>query len=219
MKNLKSLEHQGSDEATNFSYLYNNAACGLLTFDLTGKVHHINQTLLEWTGLNNAPIDDLNFLDLLEKGSKLYSRLFIYPLLRMHNEVKEISLQMENKGNTFQCLFNARVIEVSKQDNEVMVHASVFKVVDRKKFEDELRMRKEKAELETLQKEESLKKVASEQSHLVRAPLANVLGLIALLEQAELKGNSSELIVMLKDSANQLDTVIKSIVTTANENQ
>lgn len=219
MKDPKDIESSATNDSPDFNALYNNAACGLLTFDLTGKIRHMNQTLLSWTGLDISHIDKLSFPDLLEKGSRLYARLFIYPLLKMHNEVNEISLQIQTNGITFQCLLSAKVSEASEQDGNALVHASIFKVVDRKKFEDELRSRKEKAELEALRKQESLKKVASDQSHLVRAPLANVLGLIALLEQAELNGTSNELIVMLKESANQLDTVVKNIVFTANINQ
>lgn len=169
-----------------------------------------------WTGLESSQTDELSFPGLLEKGSQLYFQLFVYPLLRMHKEVKEISLQIATASESFQCLLSAKAIEDASKEGNLIVHAVIFKVVDRKKFEDELRIRKEKAELETHQKDESLKKVASDQSHLVRAPLANVLGLIALLEQTEITGDSKELLSMLKQSANQLDTVIKNIVMTAN---
>jgi nitrogen-specific signal transduction histidine kinase len=201
---------------SDFSLLYNNAACGLITFDLSGKIHEMNQTLRMWTGLENFQTGELIFPNLLEKGSQLYFQLFVYPLLKMHREVKEISLKVETGGESFQCLLNATVIAGSQRDDNALVHAAIFKVVDRKKFEDELRLRKNKAELETLEKDETLKKVASDQSHLVRAPLANMLGLIALLEQTNMTEDSKELLYMLKESANQLDTVIKNIVITAN---
>lgn len=203
-------------QTSDFAFLYNNAACGLISFDLSGKIHEMNQTLRRWTGLEDSQTDNLIFPDLLEKGSQLYFQLFVYPLLKMHKEVKEINFQIETESESFQCLFSAKVIMGSGQDDNMLVHAVIFKVVDRKKFEDELRLKKKKAELETLQKDETLKKVASDQSHLVRAPLANVLGLIALLEQTEMTGESKELLSMLKESANQLDTVIRNIVITAN---
>lgn len=203
-------------QTSDFAFLYNSAACGLISFDLSGKIHEMNQTLRMWTGLEDFQTDELIFPDLLEKGSQLYFQLFVYPLLKMHKEVKEINLKIETESESFQCLLSAKVIVGSGGDDNTLVHAAIFKVVDRKKFEDELRLRKKKAELETLQKDETLKKVASDQSHLVRAPLANVLGLIALLEQTEMNGDSKELLSMLKESANQLDTVIRNIVITAN---
>jgi len=211
-----SMNADQTGQMSDFSFLYNSAACGLITFDLSGKIHQMNQTLRMWIGLENFHARELIFPDLLEKGSQLYFQLFVYPLLKMHKEVKEISLKVETKGESFQCLLNAKVIAGSGRDDNTLVHAVIFQVVDRKKFEDELRLRKKKAELETLQKDETLKKVASDQSHLVRAPLANMLGLIALLEQTNMTEDSKELLYMLKESANQLDTVIKNIVITAN---
>lgn len=211
-----SMNAEETKETSDFSFLYNSAACGLVTFDLSGKIHQMNQTFRRWTGLESIQAGELNFADLLEKGSQLYFQLFVYPLLKMHKEVKEINLKVETELENFHCLLSAKVVAGSGKDHYTLVHAAIFKVVDRKKFEDELRLKRKKAELETLQKDETLKKVASDQSHLVRAPLANVLGLIALLEQAETTEDSKELLTMLKDSANQLDTVIKNIVITAN---
>lgn len=205
-----------SGQTSDFAFLYNNAACGLISFDLSGKIYEVNETLLTWAGLEYSQVSELIFHELLDKGSQLYFQLFVYPLLKMHREVKEISLQFETASESFQCLLSAKVIVGSAKDDNTLVHAAIFKVVDRKKFEDELRFRKKKAELETLHKDEALKKVASDQSHLVRAPLANMLGLIALLEQTEMNGEAKELLSMLKESADQLDTVIKNIVSVAN---
>jgi|GEM_PF-988375 len=199
-----------------FISLYQHAACGLLSFNTMGKIRSMNQTLQNWIGLEYSGSTDLSFSDLLEKGSQLYFQLFVHPLLRMHKEVREISLQMNSSSGSFQCLFSATAVGDELESTDLLVHAAIFKLVDRKKFEDELRLRKEKAEFETEQKIETLRKVASDQSHLVRAPLANILGLIALLEQTNTDGASTELLAMLKESARQLDSVIKNIVSTAN---
>lgn len=200
-----------------YDVLYNHAACGLLTFDMSGKILHMNQTLLLWTGLEPSAITEMSFSDLLEKGSQLYFQLFVYPLLKMHGEVKEISMQVQSEHSSFQCLLSAQVLEDPAKSGAWLVHAAIFKVVDRKKFEDELRLRKENAEREKQQKADALKKVASDQSHLVRAPLANLLGLISLLEESSPDHQSDELLSMLKESAMQLDEVIKNIVMTANK--
>ncbi|WP_407430159.1 hypothetical protein [Arcticibacter sp.] len=210
------MKHDLNNQAFDFAMLYDHAACGLITFDLSGKLHHLNKTFCMWTGLEDAQTDGLTFSDLLEKGSQLYFQLFIYPLLKMHKEVREINLKIETASESFQCLLSAKVIVSAGHDENMLVHAAIFKVVDRKKFEDELRLQKKLAEREILQKDETLREVASDQSHLVRAPLANVLGLVVLLEQAEATEDFKELLSMLKESANQLDTVVKNIVTKAN---
>lgn len=59
----------------------------------------------------------------------------------------------------------------------------------------------------------ALKDISWTQSHIVRAPLSNLLGLIYLLEENIETGLSDkELIGYIRDSANKLDDIIKDIV-------
>ena len=75
---------------------------------------------------------------------------------------------------------------------------------EKKKYTDELES-----------KINQLKKVSWEQSHLVRAPLANILGAIDLLSES--KEIDPIVISNLKASAAQFDQVIRKIVNTANQ--
>ncbi len=65
-------------------------------------------------------------------------------------------------------------------------------------------------DLET--KNELLEGIAFEQSHIVRAPLANIIGLVSILKNMDLGTNASAIINMLEESSNQLDSVVKNIV-------
>jgi PAS domain S-box-containing protein len=65
-------------------------------------------------------------------------------------------------------------------------------------------------DLET--KNELLEAIAFEQSHIVRAPLANIVGLVAILKNMELGPNLSGIVNMLEESAGKLDDVVKNIV-------
>ena len=62
-----------------------------------------------------------------------------------------------------------------------------------------------------------LKKIVFEQSHLIRAPLSNIIGLTGMLDKKSLDRNSSNICDMILESSNQLDEVIKSIINTARE--
>lgn len=63
-----------------------------------------------------------------------------------------------------------------------------------------------------------LKEIAWTQSHLVRAPLANILGLTELLKENMNSGDeNAQLIDYLKESAEKLDTVINNIVNKTTE--
>ena len=59
---------------------------------------------------------------------------------------------------------------------------------------------------------EKLREIAFEQSHNVRAPLANIMGLVNILKTFELGPNTKSVIEMLEDSSKQLDITIKNIV-------
>ncbi|RCH56070.1 hypothetical protein DJ568_04810 [Mucilaginibacter hurinus] len=65
-------------------------------------------------------------------------------------------------------------------------------------------------DLET--KQELLDEIAYEQSHIVRAPLANIMGLVGILKKLDLNASETAIISMLEESSNRLDEVIKNII-------
>ena len=58
----------------------------------------------------------------------------------------------------------------------------------------------------------AMEKIVFQQSHLMRAPLSNIIGLTSILDKTLLDVNTSNICDMISESANQLDEVIKSIV-------
>lgn len=206
-----------SGGSADFEALYQQAPCGLLSFSIDGTIIGANQTLLKWLGLPLSRIVGSRFTDLLDRGGKLYYQLFVQPLLRLHDEVKEISFEIRSGDNSFPCLFSASVCPDSIENEAGIVHAAIFKVMDRKKYEHELLKRKTRAEEEKQQKVNALEDVAFYQSHLVRAPLANILGVISLFDKSRLDKDSLFLMSMLEDSTQQLDEAIRKIVDRANE--
>lgn len=65
---------------------------------------------------------------------------------------------------------------------------------------------------EAKRKEERLKEIAWHQSHKVRKPLSNILGLVNLLKDNKAALNDEEIIDMLDESAKELDVAIKDII-------
>jgi PAS domain S-box-containing protein len=61
-------------------------------------------------------------------------------------------------------------------------------------------------------KNEILEAIAFEQSHIVRAPLANIIGLVSILKNLDLGANADAVVKMLEESSNKLDGVIQNIV-------
>jgi PAS domain S-box-containing protein len=61
-------------------------------------------------------------------------------------------------------------------------------------------------------KKEILGAIAYEQSHIIRAPLANILGLINVLKNYNLDPEAEVIVNMLQESTSLMDEIIKSIV-------
>ncbi|GGC60252.1 hypothetical protein GCM10011387_12340 [Pedobacter quisquiliarum] len=57
----------------------------------------------------------------------------------------------------------------------------------------------------------TLEEIAHIQSHVIRKPIANILGLSALLESTDSVESVRALVLMIQDSAKELDEVIKSV--------
>lgn len=78
----------------------------------------------------------------------------------------------------------------------------------------------EELELHNVQEENDkksaiIKKIIFQQSHLIRAPLSNIIGLSSIIDKTLLDSNTSNICDMILESSNQLDEVIKGIVKTA----
>jgi PAS domain S-box-containing protein len=66
-------------------------------------------------------------------------------------------------------------------------------------------------------KDEILKQIVYHQSHIIRHPVSNILGLAHILQRMEIDKNLQNIIAMLLESTTQLDNVIKGIVDKAYE--
>lgn len=64
-----------------------------------------------------------------------------------------------------------------------------------------------------------LKKIAWIQSHEIRKPVANIIGLLNLCDMAQLDFRHSQLLQYLKESTYELDVLIKNIIERTRENE
>jgi sigma-B regulation protein RsbU (phosphoserine phosphatase) len=192
--------------------LYHNAPCALISFYMDGKIITTNNTLLTWLDVAEDTICQHSFTDLIDKGGQFYYQLFVHPMLAMHGEIKEINIALKTPTGSIPCLLNATVAVNENGSTEKIVHAAIFKMDERKKYEAELLNKKVQAEREKQQKTATLEEVAFEQSHLVRLPLANIMGLISLVDKTALNDETKKLFTLMEQSVAQLDTEIRRIV-------
>ncbi|MEO8253460.1 MAG: hypothetical protein ABI554_03655 [Flavobacterium sp.] len=71
------------------------------------------------------------------------------------------------------------------------------------------------ANKEILKKDGIIDTITFQQSHLIRSPLSNIIGLVSIIDKTLLDVNNSNICDMILESSNQLDEVVKSIVSNA----
>jgi len=130
---------------TDVGFLYHHAPTGQLSFDASGNILCINKTLADWLGLADQEASGRMFSDLLNKAGGYYYQMFITPLLNLHGHVNEISLTMKTSSGTIEVLFNA-IGYRNTAGRLHLINATVQRISDRKKYEQELMYDKKVAE-------------------------------------------------------------------------
>ncbi|GAC1464714.1 MAG: hypothetical protein PVSMB7_08140 [Chloroflexota bacterium] len=127
--------------------LYEQAPCGYIFTLPDGTFGRVNQTFLSWTGYTR---DDLittkRFQDLLTVPGKLFYENQYAPLLWMQGFVTEITFDLvcQNRS-TLPVLVNS----VQRQDSKghaVMIASTIFEVPERRAYERELLLARNRAE-------------------------------------------------------------------------
>ena len=191
-------------------YDFENAPCGYLSFYTDGTITGINQTLAGWLHCTKAEVVGVKKLDsITAKGTGLYFQMFVYPLLKMQGYVNEISINVLSATNeSISCLFNASAVR-NEDDGIQQIHAILFRISDRKKYEEEVLKAKKTAEAVAERKEQILelqRRIVSILGHDTRAPLHSVNRIIKLA--AEGKMAPDELFPYFELMANQLDATL-----------
>ncbi len=130
---------------TSTEFLYQEAPCGLISFNTEGKIIRVNQTFCNWLGRTADDVHGLKFTSLLTTAGNMYYKVVIESLLNLQGYVNEINFSFVHPDGNFDALFNA-ISYKNEQGQLLMVNATILKITDRKKYETELLLAKRHAE-------------------------------------------------------------------------
>lgn len=200
-------------------FIFNEAPIGFVAFTPDGGIIKGNNTFYSYFDMTEAECPTTNFFKLLTKGSALYFQMVLSPLLSLREYSNEINLSFSTPADNFDALFNAKAYK-DEQGKVILINAYLLKIIDRKKYEAELLLAKRMAEdsLNSAKRiidenNEQFVKIAMNQSHMIRRPLANMLGLLSILKDVKVDESAAALIRLLEQSAQELDTKINEVVT------
>jgi len=204
---------------TDPEFIFNEAPIGFISFEPNGRLVKGNDTFYSWFGKSEKEMAHENFFKLLSKGSNLYFQMVITPLLNLRGFSNEINFSFISEPETFDTLLNA-IAYKDDQGKIILINAYLVKIIDRKRYEQELKLAKRLAEdsLDNAKKiidenNEQFFKIAMNQAHMIRRPLANMLGLLTILKDVNnLPAEADNLVKLLQLSAEELDKLIKEVI-------
>jgi sigma-B regulation protein RsbU (phosphoserine phosphatase) len=127
--------------------LYHGAPCGYLSTRVDGTIFRVNQTFLDWTGLEAAElVGRRRFVDLLTVGGRMFHETHYAPLLLLQGEVREIAFDLIcADGQTLPVLVNARLLRDDRGE-PLVIRATVNDASARREYERELLRARHRAE-------------------------------------------------------------------------
>ena len=118
--------------------LYENAPCGYLSLEPSGRIFKVNRTLSTWTGYAPDQLVGRRLHDLLSIAGRMFYETHIAPLLRMQGFFNEVALDLiTEKGDRLPVIANA----TERRDADgrpISTRITLLKATDRRRYEREL---------------------------------------------------------------------------------
>ncbi|WP_432118129.1 PP2C family protein-serine/threonine phosphatase [Streptomyces sp. bgisy032] len=172
------LLEDGADE------LYESAPCGYLSTLMDGTVAKINNTLLDWLGLDRAAVvGRKHFTDLLTVGGRLYHETHFAPLLRMQGELRGIALEMRCEDGARLPVLVSAVVKYGTEGEPLLIRTTVFDASDRRAYEEELLRRRQEAERARAEAEQ-LRAAADEARRQAEADRSRLAAALTVLQRS-----------------------------------
>lgn len=189
--------------------LYEQAPCGYVSTLPDGTIVRANQTFFEWMGASRAALlDGVRFQTLLTIGSKIYYETHYAPLLRMQGFANEIALELvRGDARILPVLVNSR----QRRDADgtpLFNRITLFDSTDRRRYERELLLARRKAEQVAKDKAHLLAML----SHDIRNPLNALMGVVQMLDRAELAEAPRRYVRLLKSSSENMLALLNHVL-------
>jgi len=124
--------------------LFEQAPCGLVATDETGRILLCNATFCKWLGYEAHELSQRRLQDLFTIGARIFHQTHWMPLLKLQGSVGEVKVDISHRDGTALPLIINAVRHVD--DGFVWHELAAFIAKDRGKYEKELLIARKRAE-------------------------------------------------------------------------
>lgn len=182
--------------------LFTNPNLGIFKVDKAGFFTYASQNVLEIIGYSKEEILGKNLLELTPNQFAKEDQRKLLEISELGSKDSFIFNKYLQGKNGKVIIIKTYGIALKDKEGVITGYLAAFQnITDQEKF------------LRSLEsKNRHLRELASDQSHLVRAPLARILGIIELIQAVDLESPEKvELIKHLKTSGEELDAALRDI--------
>lgn len=167
--------------------------------DMEGKILLITPSIKDHTGYEAAEILGKNVHEFYVDPAK---REVFLPEIQLSGKVQNYEIDFKTKyGTVIKAIISSKIL-YDEQGHPQIIEGTIHDITQRKNAEEIIKLKNEK-----------LTEVAFLQSHIVRRPIANILGILHLINKENPTDPLNlELIPKLEEVSKDLDHVIKEIV-------
>lgn len=214
--------------APGFERLFDEAPCGHLVAQASGRLVVVNATLCKWLGYSSEELlAGPKFSDLLTMGGRIFHQTHLMPLVRMQGSVAEVKLDFRRKdGSLLPVIVNAS--ERSWQ-GDIFLHVALFAIEDRDKYERELLRQRRRAEELAAEIARGQQELAAERalaedravfaeklvgmvSHDIRNPLSIIHMSAVLLERSALNDMQRQVVGRVSRAVSRVQHLIGDLL-------
>ena len=176
--------------------------------DSEGRWTFLNPAWNEITGFTVKESLGQPFLDYVHQEDRQESLERFKPLITREKDYCRCEVRYLTKDGNFRWLEVVARLTLDKKGEAIGTSGTLRDITDRKRFEEELKAAKEKAEEGARAKSEFL----ANMSHEIRTPMNVILGLTGALLDTDLKAEQKEHVQMVRSAGDSLLTIINDIL-------
>lgn len=212
---LLTARQNAEEEKKRFEFLSNTIPNIIWTALPTGEVDFVNERFFQTFGNKTSSLRLNSFIHLIHITERRRVLAFWKKSLETRSNFEaEVRFKMVSQKYEW-FLINAVPYE-DKEGNITAWFGSCTNINDQKEKERQTVDRLSESLFEAgeviTRNSKALREIAFNQSHLIRHPLTNIMGITNIMNEMEMNEGLRQMVAMLQISADKLDTVIKDIV-------